>query len=72
MQALDRSREELLADAVRIATDEAVAQGADPESVRVVELEEIPVAYVDGAMTRIRAKVVGELRRSSDAPAPAI
>ncbi len=72
VQALDRSREELLADAVRIATDEAVAQGADPESVRVVELEEIPVAYVDGAMTRIRAKVVGELRRSSDAPAPAI
>ena len=43
------------------AAEKAVAAGAARESVRVVDLEDVPIAYLPGNATRIRAKAVGEL-----------
>jgi len=57
------SRDEAVADAKRIATEEAVKAGADSETIRIVEVEDIPLAYLPGNATRIRVKSVGDLRR---------
>ncbi|MBX5485438.1 MAG: hydantoinase/oxoprolinase family protein [Mycolicibacterium hassiacum] len=52
-------------DAIRLAREEAVrraiAAGAEPDSTRIVDLEEIPVAYMESSMIRVRAKAVGDL-----------
>jgi N-methylhydantoinase A/oxoprolinase/acetone carboxylase beta subunit len=43
------------------ARAQAVAAGADPSSIRLVFWEEIPVAYMPGNATRLRAKAAGPL-----------
>lgn len=43
------------------AKDRAVQAGADPESVRVVELDEIPLTYLTGSPTRVRARAAGPM-----------
>ena len=50
---LDEARDE--------ARERAVAAGADPGTVQIVELEEIPLAYLTSPSLRIRAKAVGTL-----------
>ena len=57
------SREEAVSDAKGIACDEAVKAGAERKSIRIVEVEDIPLAYLPGNATRIRVKAVGELSR---------
>ena len=60
--SLDRlSREEALDEAKREATSKAVAAGASPDTVEIVDVEEVPLAYLPGNATRIRVKAVGEL-----------
>jgi hypothetical protein len=51
-----------LSEATTEARDRAVAAGADPGSVAIVELEEIPLAYLTTPAVRIRAKAAGPLR----------
>ena len=51
--ALDEARNE--------ASEHAVAAGADPATVTIVELEEIPLAYLTSPSVRIRAKAAGSL-----------
>jgi hypothetical protein len=51
--ALDEAREE--------ARERAIAAGADPGTVQIVEQEEIPLAYLTSPSLRIRAKAVGTL-----------
>jgi N-methylhydantoinase A/oxoprolinase/acetone carboxylase beta subunit len=51
--ALDEARAE--------ARERAVAAGADPASVQIIELEEIPLAYLTSPSVRIRAKAAGAL-----------
>jgi N-methylhydantoinase A/oxoprolinase/acetone carboxylase beta subunit len=51
-----------LTEATTEARDRAVAAGADPGSVAIVELEEIPLAYLTTPAVRIRAKAAGTLR----------
>ncbi|OJH39946.1 hydantoinase/oxoprolinase N-terminal domain-containing protein [Cystobacter ferrugineus] len=58
------SRDEALHQARSTAIAHAVAAGAAPEGVEVVELEELPLAYLRGNAMRIRAKAVGELSRT--------
>jgi hypothetical protein len=48
-----------LAEASDEARDHAVAAGADPGSVQIIELEEIPLAYLTSPAVRIRAKAAG-------------
>src|SRR5262249_6415381 len=40
------SRDEAIAEAAQLARDEAVRAGADPAHVEVVEIDEIPLAYL--------------------------
>jgi N-methylhydantoinase A/oxoprolinase/acetone carboxylase beta subunit len=55
------SRDEALAQAKQEAIDKAVAAGAVPASVEIVEVEEVPLAYLPGNATRIAVKAVGNL-----------
>ncbi|MET0133149.1 MAG: hydantoinase/oxoprolinase family protein, partial [Kibdelosporangium sp.] len=54
-------RDRVLAEVKHEALARAEAAGALPESVRMVEVEEIPLAYLPGGAVRIRVKAVGEL-----------
>jgi N-methylhydantoinase A/oxoprolinase/acetone carboxylase beta subunit len=55
------TREECLANAEREASDAAVSAGAKPETLIVIEREDVPLAYLPGNATRIHLKVVGEM-----------
>ncbi|WGW11512.1 hydantoinase/oxoprolinase family protein [Saxibacter everestensis] len=52
-QVVDEARQE--------AMDRAVAAGAEPSSVAIVDFDEVPIPYLPGNATRIRAKAVGDL-----------
>ncbi len=54
-------RKAALDEASQEARDHAVAAGADPATVQIVELEEIPLAYLTSPAVRIRAKAAGAL-----------
>ncbi|MEM7802773.1 MAG: hydantoinase/oxoprolinase family protein, partial [Chloroflexota bacterium] len=55
------SRDEALEQAREEAISKAIAAGANPESTEIVDIEEIPLAYLPGNATRIRMKAVGDL-----------
>ena len=57
----DRTRQQVADAAVAAAKDEAISAGADPAHLQVVELEEVPMAYLTEPVVRIRAKVAGPL-----------
>jgi hypothetical protein len=48
-----------------------VAAAADPTTVRIVEREEIPLAYLTSPAIRIRAKAAGALGGPPDHPVQA-
>ncbi|PVB60645.1 hydantoinase/oxoprolinase family protein [Labrenzia sp. 011] len=56
-----RQRDDVLAEAKAEATANAVAAGAIGNSVKIVDIEEVPLAYLPGSATRIRVKAVGDL-----------
>jgi N-methylhydantoinase A/oxoprolinase/acetone carboxylase beta subunit len=56
-----QSRDEVLDQAKAEAMDQAVAAGARPGSVQIVEVEEVPIAYLPGNAVRVRVKAVGDL-----------
>ena len=62
----DIRREEALESARSEAVDRAVGAGADPATVEVVDVEEVPLAYLPSNAVRIRVKAVGDLTLSSD------
>jgi N-methylhydantoinase A/oxoprolinase/acetone carboxylase beta subunit len=57
-------RDEALDDAKKRATEAAVAAGARRSSVEIVDVEDVPLAYLPGNATRVRVKAVGELHVS--------
>lgn len=57
----ETSREAALADAKAKATEAAIAAGARPETIEIVDVEDVPLAYLPGNATRVRVKAVGEL-----------
>jgi N-methylhydantoinase A/oxoprolinase/acetone carboxylase beta subunit len=59
----DLSRDEAIARARRAAEDKAVAAGADRTTINVVEVEDLPLAYLPGNSLRTRVRVVGEIAR---------
>ena len=60
--AIEPGRREEALDAVRAeAIDKAIAAGATPRSVQIVDFDEVPIAYLPGNATRIRVKAVGDL-----------
>jgi N-methylhydantoinase A/oxoprolinase/acetone carboxylase beta subunit len=54
-------RQQALDDAKARAVDAAVAAGAKRDSVEIVDVEDVPLAYLPGNATRVRVKAVGEL-----------
>jgi N-methylhydantoinase A/oxoprolinase/acetone carboxylase beta subunit len=54
-------RNAMLEEAREEARERAVALGADPDTVRIVELEEIPLAYLATPAVRVRVKAAGTL-----------
>src|SRR5439155_9547161 len=54
-------REEALERAKSEATEKAIAAGASPGTVHIVDVEEVPLAYLPSNATRIHVKAVGEL-----------
>ena len=55
------SRADAIGDAQQKATAVAVAAGARAETIEVVDVEDVPLAYLPGNATRVRVKVVGDL-----------
>lgn len=63
---LPGQRDAMLDAARQEAVDRAAAAGARRESIRIVDIEEIPLAYLPGNAVRIHVKAVGELTLESD------
>ncbi len=55
------TRDSVLDGAKQEAVDRAVAAGAQRDSVRIVDVDEVPMAYLPGNATRVRVKAVGDL-----------
>ncbi len=55
------SRTDSIADCTAAAIERAGAAGADPATVEVVEVEEVPLTYVPSNATRVRVKAVGDI-----------
>lgn len=63
-----RTREEAIDQAREEARSAAVAAGALPESLRVVDEEDVPIAHLPGGTaTRVRVRVVGDLDLAREA-----
>tara|TARA_R110000824_G_scaffold45409_20_gene131376 strand:- start:6130 stop:7692 length:1563 start_codon:yes stop_codon:yes gene_type:complete len=45
------------------ASQSCEAAGAEPDSIEIVDVDEIPLSYLPGGAVRIRVKAVGDLRR---------
>lgn len=56
------SREQAIQDARRLATEEAMNAGVDMNTISIVTVDDIPLAYLPGNALMIRVKAVGDLR----------
>ncbi len=59
-----KGREQVLHEVKEAAKAEAVRAGAAADTVEVVEVEEIPLAYLPSNAVRFRVKAAGDLRRA--------
>jgi N-methylhydantoinase A/oxoprolinase/acetone carboxylase beta subunit len=59
----DLSRDEAVAAALAIAERKAISAGADPDSLKTIEIEDMPIAYLPGNSLRVRVRVAGALDR---------
>ena len=56
------TRDEALAQAKQEAIDKVLAEGAMADSVQIVEVEEVPLAYLPSNAIRMHVKAVGDLK----------
>ncbi len=54
-------RDQMIAAARNIAFSRAIASGADPKTLEVVDVEDLPLAYMPGNSVRARVRVVGDI-----------
>jgi N-methylhydantoinase A/oxoprolinase/acetone carboxylase beta subunit len=59
------SRDAAIAEARRLAEARAVQSGADAATLKVVEVEDLPIAYLPGNSLRTRVRVVGDIAARS-------
>jgi N-methylhydantoinase A/oxoprolinase/acetone carboxylase beta subunit len=57
----DLPREAAIAEARRVAEQRAISGGADGATLQVVEVEDLPLAYLPGNSLRVRVRVVGDI-----------
>ena len=55
------NRDEALSQARKLAEQKAVHGGADGRTLKLVEIEDLPIAYLPGNAMRVRARVVGDI-----------
>ncbi|MGQ0662532.1 MAG: hydantoinase/oxoprolinase N-terminal domain-containing protein [Pseudomonadota bacterium] len=55
------TREAAISEARRLAEQRAIRAGADPSSLKVVDVEDLPLAYLPGNSLRTRVRVVGDV-----------
>ncbi len=55
------SREEAIDSARSIAFERAVEAGATREQLQVVDIEDMPLAYLPGDALRVRVRVAGQI-----------
>lgn len=58
----DMDRDDAIEQARAAAVDAAITAGAAPDSIRVIEVEDLPLSYLPGRAIRTRVRVVGEAR----------
>ena len=56
----DTGRIAAIEDATRLAKQRTVQAGADPDTLTVVEVEDLPLSYVPGDALRVHVRVVGD------------
>lgn len=56
-------RDKAIQSATQAARDKAIKAGADEQSLRVLDIEETPMSYMDDNAVRLRIKVVGDLKQ---------
>ena len=56
------SRTQALEEATRLACERACAAGAVPDSLEILDQEEIPLAYLPGNAVRLKVKAIGALQ----------
>jgi hypothetical protein len=59
----DLTRDEAIEAALEIAERKAISAGADPRSLKTIEIEDMPIAYLPGNSLRVRVRVAGALNR---------
>ncbi len=65
--SLDETTRERALNAARAdAAERCRVAGADPATVRIVEVDDVPLAYLPSNAVRIRVKAVGDLRIGED------
>ena len=57
----DLPRGDAVAAAQRIAADRAVSAGADRDTLKTIETEDMPIAYLPGNALRVRVRMVGDV-----------
>ncbi|MCP5371558.1 MAG: hydantoinase/oxoprolinase family protein [Hyphomicrobiales bacterium] len=57
----DMTRDEALAAARELAEEKAISAGAARDTVKTVEMEDLPIAYLPGHAIRARVRVVGDI-----------
>ena len=58
-----KARAAVVEEAKQEACQRAIDAGAVPESVEIIDVEQVPLAYLPGSATRIRVKAVGDLKQ---------
>lgn len=58
----NRSRDDILREAQEGAFGEAERAGAEKDSLQIIEVEEVPLAYLPGNAVRIKVKAAGRLK----------
>ncbi|XJZ27027.1 hydantoinase/oxoprolinase N-terminal domain-containing protein [Bacillota bacterium Lsc_1132] len=57
----NRTKEEVIAEAVDTCKKAVLKKGANPDSIQVSYVKEYPFAYLSGEILRVKTKVTGEL-----------
>ena len=59
-ELVSRSRTQVIAEAKETAVQRAIAAGARPETVEIVDVYDVPLAYLPANATRVHVKAVGD------------
>jgi len=58
-----KGRNNVITEVKEAAINEAIRAGAEAKTVEIVDLEEIPLAYLPSNAVRFRVKAVGQLKK---------